>query len=142
MAQPMAVETVRMPQNAANRTIDRDRILARRGLRLPASAARESGLRDGDTRTNKQYWDHFRTGSVTDESSATPACPSRIRTRIPGQVNVLGPGETPATSPRPELALYSILGQRRRFPGCPPAHRDRWIRPGDRPAFGEIPRRR
>src|SRR5664279_1021431 len=38
--QPMAVETVRMPQNAANRTIDRPgRILARWGIRLPRNGS-------------------------------------------------------------------------------------------------------
>jgi len=40
VAQPMAVETVRMPQNAANRTIDRPgRILARWGIRLPRNGS-------------------------------------------------------------------------------------------------------
>ena len=139
MAQPMAVETVRMPQNAANRTIDRDRILARRGLRHQYRQPENRAFRIGDTRTqSSSIGDHFRTGSGS-EASATPR--SSIRTPILGQVNLLGQGEAPATSPRPELALCSSLGQRRRFSGCLPGHRDRWFRPGD-PAFGEIPRRR
>src|SRR5664279_2049564 len=64
--------------NAAIRTIDRpDRILARCGLRLPASAARESGFRIGYARTrSSSIGDHFRADSGTDEASATPTGPS------------------------------------------------------------------
>jgi len=88
VAQPMAVETVRMPQNAANRTIDRDRILARRGLRLQYRQPENRAFRIGDTRTqSSSIGDHFRTGSGS-EASATPR--SSIRTPILGQVNLLG----------------------------------------------------
>jgi len=70
--------------------------------------------------------DHLRTGSGTDEASATPARPSF--TPILGQVNLLGQARRRPPRRAQNWPCTELLGQRRRLSGCLPGQRDRWFR--------------
>ena len=71
--------------------------------------------------------DHLRTGSGTDEASASPARPSF--TPILGRVNLLGQARRRPPRRAQNWLRTVVLSQRRRLSGCLPGHRDRWFRP-------------
>ena len=71
--------------------------------------------------------DHLRTGSGTDEASASPARPSF--TPILGRVNLLGQARRRPPRRVQNWLCTVVLGQRRRLCGCLPGYRDRWFRP-------------
>ena len=109
-AQSVAVKALRMPgEYRHNSGLYTDPAVTLHPLRItpPSIGSARIGPFGSATQVHNQtvLGITFAPGSGTDEAPATPR--SSIRTPILGHVNLLEPGETPATSPSSELALYS-----------------------------------